>query len=407
MSQTKEEVNVKKLESEVKKLRLEAQLRKNLASEMQKQKEIAIEAQQVANAKTKELDKLLKKQALEAQLRKNLASEMQKQKEIAIEAQEVANAKTKELDKLLKKQALEAQLRKNLASEMQKQKEIAVEAQELALEKKNEIEAISNQLSKYLSPQLYQSIFSGEQQVDIESKRKKLTVFFSDIVGFTNISDSLESEEITSMLNYYLTEMSKLALEFGGTIDKYIGDAILIFFGDPETDGVKEDAIKCVNMAIAMQSRMKELENEWAEKFGLREPLQIRVGISTGYCTVGNFGSEDRLDYTVIGAQVNLASRLESIANPGSILLSFDTYSQISKEINCVELEKVRVKGISQEVRTFEVIMDDKKAKNIVDIKTNNLNLSADLERLQIDEINKLADFLEEARKKLDAKTTK
>ena len=142
----------------------------------------------------------------------------------------------KKLESEVKKLRLEAQLRKNLASEMQKQKEIAIEAQELALEKKNEIDAISNQLSKYLSPQLYQSIFSGDQQVDIDSKRKKLTVFFSDIVGFTNISDSLESEEITSMLNYYLTEMSKLALEFGGTIDKYIGDAILIFFGDPETD---------------------------------------------------------------------------------------------------------------------------------------------------------------------------
>ena len=103
----------------------------------------------------------------------------------------------KKLESEVKKLRLEAQLRKNLASEMQKQKEIAVEAQELALEKKNEIEAISNQLSKYLSPQLYQSIFSGEQQVDIESKRKKLTVSFSDIVGFTNISDSLESEEIT------------------------------------------------------------------------------------------------------------------------------------------------------------------------------------------------------------------
>jgi len=199
--------------------------------------------------------------------------------------------------------------------------------------------------------------------------------------------------------------MSKLALEFGGTIDKYIGDAILIFFGDPETEGVKEDAIKCVNMAIAMQSRMKELENQWAEKFGLRDPLQMRIGIATGYCTVGNFGSEDRLDYTVIGAQVNLASRLESIANPGSILISFDTYSQVSKALNCIELEKVRVKGIREEVRTFEVLMDSKKYENMVDIETNNLKLSADLDRLEVDEINRLADFLMEARNKLKLKT--
>ncbi|MEE2745535.1 MAG: adenylate/guanylate cyclase domain-containing protein [Pseudomonadota bacterium] len=347
----------------------------------------------------------LKKLRLESKLRKNLASEMERQKEIAVEAQELAAAKTEELDKLLKKHKLEAQLRKNLASEMERQKEIAVEAQELALEKKNEIEAISNQLSKYLSPQLYQSIFSGEQQVDIESKRKKLTIFFSDIVGFTNISDSLESEEITSMLNYYLNEMSKLALEFGGTIDKYIGDAILIFFGDPETEGVKEDAIKCVNMALAMQSRMKELENQWAEKFGLREPLEMRIGIATGYCTVGNFGSEDRLDYTVIGAQVNLASRLESIANPGSILISFDTYSQVSKAVSCIELEKVRVKGIREEVRTFEVLKDGKKTENMVDIETNNLKLSAHLDRLEIEEINRLADFVKDARKRLNTKT--
>ena len=106
--------------------------------------------------------KELKKLRLESKLRKNLASEMERQKEIAIEAKEVASAKTKELDKMVKRLKLESQLRKNLSSEMERQKEVAVQAQELAVERKNEIEAISNQLAKYLSPQLYQSIFSGE-----------------------------------------------------------------------------------------------------------------------------------------------------------------------------------------------------------------------------------------------------
>ena len=106
------------------------------------------------------------------------------------------------------------------------------------------------------------------------------------------------------MLNFYLTEMARIALDYGGTIDKYVGDAVMIFFGDPETSGVKEDALKCVNMAITMQRRMRGLGDQWAQKFGLREPLKMRIGINTGYCTVGNFGSEDRLDYTVIGGQV-------------------------------------------------------------------------------------------------------
>ena len=94
--------------------------------------------------------------------------------------------------------------------------------------------------------------------------------------------------------------MSKIALEYGATIDKYVGDAIVIFFGDPETKGVKEDAKACVNMAIAMQRRMRELEKEWQDR-GLQRPFQIRIGISTGFCTVGNFGSQDRMDYTIIG----------------------------------------------------------------------------------------------------------
>tara|TARA_Y100000739_G_C20523779_1_gene425435 strand:+ start:158 stop:574 length:417 start_codon:yes stop_codon:yes gene_type:complete len=129
---------------------------------------------------TIKMQKELKKLRLQATLRKNLSTEMERQKLVAIEAQGIATAKTKELDKLLKKQKLETQLRKNLSSEMERQKELAEEA-------KNKIESISKQLSKYLSPQLYKSIFSGEQDVDLTSKRKKMTIFFSDLVGFTGI----------------------------------------------------------------------------------------------------------------------------------------------------------------------------------------------------------------------------
>ena len=341
-----------------------------------------------------DMEKELKKLRMQASLHKNLSAEMERQKLVAIEAQEIATSKTEELDKLLKKQKLETQLRKNLTSEMERQKELAEEA-------KNKIEAISAQLSKYLSPQLYKSIFSGEQNVDLTSKRKKLTIFFSDLVGFTGISDSLESEEITAMLNYYLTEMSKIVLEFGGTIDKYVGDGIIVFFGDPKSEGVKEDALNCVNMAIAMQEKMDELENEWAQKFGLREPLKMRVGINTGYCTVGNFGSEDRLDYTVIGGQVNLAARLEAITRPGSILVSFDTYSQISDDIECTEMEKVTVKGIREEVRTFEIVPRGSKSMDRINLETKNLKCIMDLKKLDLKELDELSSFIEKAKKRI------
>ena len=370
-------------------------------SDVERQKNLDEESNRIAQSKIQEIEKELKKLRLELQLRKNLSLELEKQKQIAEEANQNAKKKTQELDKLIKKQNLEAQLRKNLADEMKKQKLIAIDAQDEALKKKNEIEAISNQLSKYLAPQVYHSIFSGKKEANVVSQRKKLTVFFSDIVGFTSISDSLEAEEISSMLNYYLTEMSQIALAHGGTIDKYIGDAILIFFGDPESAGVKQDAIKCVNMAVSMQSRMDELKNEWAMKFGLKEPLAIRSGITTGYCTVGNFGSEDRLDYTVIGSQVNLAARLESIAKPGSILISFETYNQVLNEINCVELEKVSVKGIREEIRTFEVLTNQKDERDNEEIKTDNLKLTADLSKLKSSELDKLEEFIGDIRNRM------
>ena len=299
----------------------------------------------------------------------------------------------KVLKSQLNKLKLESQLRKNLSSELERQKQIAVTSQNEALKKSEELELISKQLSKYLSPQLYEQIFSGKEQVTIKSTRKKLSMCFSDLVGFTGISDTLESEEITTMLNFYLTEMSKIVLEYGGTIDKFVGDAIIVFFGDPETKGVKEDAVNCVKMAIAMQKRIRELEHDWGEKFSLKKPLEMRIGINTGYCTVGNFGSDDRLDYTIIGGQVNLASRLEGIAKPGNIILSHDTYIQVNKEIDCIEAGTVNVKGIKEEIKIFQVLLDDNKNKQKKYV-AENISCQLNLNNLNKEEFEKFREFL-------------
>ena len=248
---------------------------------------------------------------------------------------------------------LESKLRRNLASEIDKQKQIARNAEEIAKEKSKEIEEIASQLSKYLSPQLFASIFSGGKKVIIESEKKFLTVFFSDIVSFTSISDKMDSAPLTEMLNLYLTKMSEIALKYGGTIDKYIGDSVMIFFGDPETLGKDQDALNCVKMAIEMQNTMKNLSKSFMNDFSLLNPLKIRVGIHSGECTVGNFGSEKRLDYTVIGGTVNLASRLESNSPEGKILISEKTKSLIVNEINCEKYDEIDVKGFNENINTF------------------------------------------------------
>jgi adenylate cyclase len=210
-------------------------------------------------------------------------------------------------------------------------------------------------LAKYLAPQVYNSIFSGTQEVAIASKRKKLTICFSDIAGFTETTDKMESEDLTQLLNHYLTEMSKIALQYGATIDKYVGDAIMMFFGDPETRGVGEDALACVKMGLAMQRRMSELADVWRNA-GMETPLRCRIGIHTGYCTVGNFGSEDRMDYTIVGGAVNLASRLEHEAAAGSVLISYETFAHVKDEIECEERGPIRVKGIAYPVATYEAV---------------------------------------------------
>ncbi len=168
-------------------------------------------------------------------------------------------------------------------------------------------------------------------------------------------ADKLESEDLTNVLNRYLTEMSDIALAHGATIDKYIGDAMMVFFGDPETRGVKEDARACVRMAIAMLRRLRELQAEWQE-LGAEKPFHLRIGINTGYCTVGNFGSQDRMDYTIIGSAVNLTARLQTASEIDGILLGHETYSLVKDEVAAEEHAPIKAKGFAQPIRCYKVV---------------------------------------------------
>jgi class 3 adenylate cyclase len=269
-------------------------------------------------------------------------------------------------------------------------------------ERTRELQVLSNKLAKYLSPQVYASIFEGRQEVKVASQRKKLTVFFSDIAGFTETTERLESEELTQLLNHYLTEMTRIAMEHGATVDKYVGDAIMCFFGDPETRGIKEDALACVTMAIAMQRRMQGLSTIWRDA-GIEQPLRCRIGIHTGYCTVGNFGSEDRMDYTIHGTTVNLASRLEHEAPPGGILISYETFANVQDEVRCEELGRIQVRGIGHPVAIYRVVdLHTVGGSERIRSGLPHLTLDVDLALMSADERRQAAALLLDALERLD-----
>ena len=226
----------------------------------------------------------------------------------------------------------------------------------IALRRKTrELESLSRQLSRYLSPQVYQSIFEGNTQARIESRRKRLTVFFSDIVGFTTATERMEAEAMSALLNDYLEAMSAIVHRHGGTIDKFMGDAIMAFFGDPESRGEPEDAQACVAMALEMRAALKAMQKEWFNR-GVETPFSVRTGINTGFCTVGNFGSAERLEYTIIGAPVNLASRLQTAADPDQVLVSHETWSLIRERFYCIKRKPLALKGIPYPVPTYQEI---------------------------------------------------
>ena len=222
------------------------------------------------------------------------------------------------------------------------------------IEQNTRLDLLKDKMKKYLSPQLYKALVGGTSNAEIIHKRKKLTIFFSDIVNFSAITDSVESELLSEVLNQYLNRMAEIATKWGGTIDKFMGDGMMVFFGDPEFIDDATHALNCARMALDMLDELSELRTRWRQ-MGMFHTLRLRIGINTGYCTVGNFGSSNRMEYTIVGGQVNIASRLENLAEPDSIYISQATYALIQDMVVCEFVDNTSVKGIHYPIEVYRL----------------------------------------------------
>ena len=293
--------------------------------------------------------------------------------------------------KLLKKEnsklKLEARLRKSLSVELERQKGIVQAAKEEAEKQQQLLQKASDRLSKYLSPQICEQIFS-DVEFDTGTGRKKLTIFFSDIVNFTSITESMEAEELSGFLNFYLTNMCEIALKYGGTIDKFIGDSVMIFFGDPQSKGPEQDALACCNMGLEMLAFVEKNEELFKEQFNFPEKLEIRIGVHSGVCSVGNFGSDQRLDYTVIGRAVNVAARLEQAAPKNSMLFSNSTKSLLGDTFQVSDSIEVKAKGIDRPIIGY-ILTNQIPKRRLVTVNEEGISLKFDPSIIDKKEVDK------------------
>jgi adenylate cyclase len=212
---------------------------------------------------------------------------------------------------------------------------------------------IKSAFSHYLSQEVIGELLDDPSKLKLGGERRPITVFFSDIRGFTTYSESHQPEEVVAMLNELLSEQVKVVFKYGGTLDKFVGDELMCFFGAPSNRHINDHALVAVKTAVEIQAKMRELQEKWqSEKKSL---LYIGIGINTGDMVVGNMGSAERMDYTVIGDNVNLGARLCSAAGKGEIIISENTYEKIADQIVAEKLEPISVKGKAKPIQIYRV----------------------------------------------------
>ncbi|MCK8824082.1 adenylate/guanylate cyclase domain-containing protein [Fuchsiella alkaliacetigena] len=217
--------------------------------------------------------------------------------------------------------------------------------------------------SRYVPAPVVQTILEDPTQINLGGKEMEITVLFSDIIGFTKISEQLTPTELVRLLNEYFTEMTEIIMkEYGGTLDKFIGDAIIAIFGAPFPRN--DDPLRAVQAALAMKKKSDELQQKWQER-GENITFDIGIGVNTGPAVVGNIGSPERINYTCIGDSVNVGARLESATRKtnSSILISSSTYEQVKGHFICEEIPNLTVKGKSESLTVYKVIDKKESAK--------------------------------------------
>ena len=289
---------------------------------------------------------------------------------------------------------------------LQQSRKLAQSHQRLAKQQRQAVE-LTKQIAKYVPPQVWGQLFSGRRQARIQTRRKFLTVFFSDIQDFSAMSETLPLGRLTRLLNTYLEEMTRIALRYGGTVDKFIGDAIMIFFGDPVSRSNEEDAFNCVAMALEMQQQMLILRQRW-QREGIADEFHVRMGINSGHVTVGNFGTSARMDYTILGSDVNLASRLESLAKPGQVLISESTYHLVKTRIRCRHVGNVTVKGFQKPIPVYAALELASRAgeKRFTSIQTAGFALHLDVRRIRNYDRNRVLRVIAQSAKQLRTSAT-
>ncbi len=231
----------------------------------------------------------------------------------------------------------------------------AISVQNSLYAKKLEAEAVTRErFQRLLSPAIAQQVLEGKVAIQKGGEGRNITVFFSDIRGFTSMSESANAQVIVDMLNEYFELMVEVIFKHEGTLDKFVGDEIMALFGAPMSHG--DDAIRCVRTAIEMLEVLGEL-NAARARVGAPE-IQVGIGINTGHVVAGYIGSSKALEYTVIGDTVNTGARLCSVAKAGEIIISQSTYEQIRDHFDVVELPPVHVKGKSQALKIYNVVSE-------------------------------------------------
>lgn len=219
------------------------------------------------------------------------------------------------------------------------------------------LERANRLIRRYVPPHLADQISTGLYVETAKPERRKLTITFTGVECFAVAAEELEAEDLASMLSEYLSEMVAIADRHGGTVSHVAGDGIMIFFGAPNVTSDRDHALRAVRMALEMQDRVGAMQDMW-KRYGLDRPFRIRVGINTGYASVGDFGSEGRKFFSGIGLQTNLAERIQAGCGPGKVLISHTTWALVHDEVGCTSHMEMPLNGAGQPLRVYELVPD-------------------------------------------------